>query len=160
MMPNDDPFANLKPFAMPANVVPLRPAIGMDEVPLPPPEAYEASAQWEPDFPETVAADDTPRTWPTPYDMFDAAALPTRQWIYGRHYLRGFVSVLASAGGIGKTSLQIVEALAIATGKPLLGEEVFDPCNVWLINLEDPIEEMTRTKCAAGSFWMPGANSA
>jgi hypothetical protein len=36
--------------------------------------------------------------------MFDEAALKPRQWIYGQHYLRGFVSVLASAGGVGKTS--------------------------------------------------------
>lgn len=87
--------------------------------------------------------------WPTPYDMFDEAALAPRQWIYGKHYLRRFVSVLASAGGVGKTSMQIVEALAICTGRPLLGENVEEPCNVWLINLEDPMDEMQRRILAA-----------
>lgn len=87
--------------------------------------------------------------WPTAYDFFDASALAPRQWIYGRHYLRKFVSVLASAGGIGKTSMQIVEALSIVTGRPLLGEEVHEPCKVWLINLEDPMEEMQRRILAA-----------
>lgn len=87
--------------------------------------------------------------FPTVYDFFDAASLEPRQWIYGRHYLRRFVSVLASPGGIGKTSLQIVEALAIATGKPLLGERVEQQCNVWLVNLEDPIDEMQRRILAA-----------
>ncbi len=87
--------------------------------------------------------------WPTPYDFFDEAGLEPRQWIYGRHYLRRFVSALASAGGIGKTSLQIVEALSICTGRPLLGEEVHQPCNVWIINLEDPMDEMQRRILAA-----------
>ena len=96
---------------------------------------------------QAVAA--TSATWPTPYTFFDAAALAPRQWVYGKHYLRRFVSVLASAGGIGKTSMQIVEALAIATGRPLLGEEVKERCNVWIINLEDPMDEMQRRILAA-----------
>lgn len=87
--------------------------------------------------------------FPTLYDFFDASALPPRQWVYGKHYLRKFVSVLASAGGIGKTSMQIVEALAICTGRPLLGEAVVERCNVWLINLEDPMDEMQRRILAA-----------
>jgi len=87
--------------------------------------------------------------WPTLYDDFDEAGIEPRQWIYGNHYLRSFVSVLASAGGIGKTSLQIVEALAICTGKPLLGEPVKQQCNVWIVNLEDPMDEMKRRVLAA-----------
>ena len=96
-----------------------------------------------PDAPE--AAPD----WPTLYDMFDGASIEPRRWIYGNHYLRSFVSVLASAGGIGKTSLQIVEALAIVTGRPLLGEEVKERTNVWIVNLEDPLEEIQRRVIAA-----------
>ena len=99
--------------------------------------------------PEAVAAELQESTWPTVYDFFDEAALEPRQWIYGKHYLRRFVSVLASAGGIGKTSMQIVEALSICTGRPLLGEEVKERCNVWLINLEDPMDEMQRRILAA-----------
>ena len=87
--------------------------------------------------------------WPTLYEFFDETALAPRQWVYGKHYLRRFVSVLASAGGIGKTSMQIVEALAICTGKPLLGEDVKEQCNVWIINLEDPMDEMQRRILAA-----------
>lgn len=87
--------------------------------------------------------------WPSVYDFFDESALAPRQWVYGRHYLRRFVSVLASAGGIGKTSLQIVEALAICTGKPLLGETIHEQCNVWIVNLEDPMDEMQRRILAA-----------
>jgi hypothetical protein len=57
--------------------------------------------------------------------------------------------VLASAGGVGKTSLQIVEALAIVTGRPLLGEEVKERTNVYIVNLEDPLEEIQRRVLAA-----------
>jgi hypothetical protein len=81
--------------------------------------------------------------------MFDEASIEPRRWIYAHHYLRSFVSVLASAGGIGKTSLQIVEALAIVTGRPLLGEEVKERTNVWIVNLEDPLEEIQRRVLAA-----------
>ena len=87
--------------------------------------------------------------WPTPYKKKDGAEIRPRRWIYGNHYLRSFVSVLASAGGIGKTSLQIVEGLSICTGRVLLGEEVRERCNVWIINLEDPEEEMDRRITAA-----------
>ena len=89
------------------------------------------------------------RQWPTPYDPIDPAKIPARRWIYGRHYIRSNVSVLASAGGIGKTSMQTVEALAISTGKSLLEDMVHEQCNVWLINLEDPLEEMQRRVAAA-----------
>lgn len=99
------------------------------------------------------AAEAQTASWPTAYDFFDEAALAPRQWVYGTHYLRRFVSVLASAGGIGKTSMQIVEALAICTGKPLLGETVHEPCPVWIINLEDPIDEMQRRILAAMKFF-------
>ena len=45
--------------------------------------------------------------------------------------------------------MQIVEALAICTGRPLLGEVVHEPCNCWIINLEDPYEELQRRVAAA-----------
>jgi hypothetical protein len=103
-----------------------------------------------PDIPD--AATDAPEAapdWPSLYDMFDEASIEPRKWIYANHYLRSFVSVLASAGGIGKTSLQIVEALAIVTGRPLLGEEVKERTNVWIVNLEDPLVEIQRRVLAA-----------
>jgi hypothetical protein len=102
------------------------------------------------DIPDATA--DAPQAapdWPSVYDMFDEASIEPRRWIYGNHYLRSFVSVLASAGGVGKTSLQIVEALAIVTGKPLLGEPVKEQTNVWIVNLEDPLEEIQRRVLAA-----------
>lgn len=89
------------------------------------------------------------RQWPTAYTPIDPQLIPKRRWIYDTAYIRSYISVLASQGGVGKTSMQIVEALAIASGKPLLGETVHERTSVWLINLEDPIEEAQRRIAAA-----------
>lgn len=109
----------------------------------------EALAVAKPVEQEVQEALEAERQWPTPFTWIDPKLIPARRWIYGNHYIRSNVSVLASAGGVGKTSMQIVEALAIATGKPLLGEEVREQCNVWVVNLEDPLEEMQRRLVAA-----------
>ena len=98
---------------------------------------------------ERATDDEEAPEWPTPYEMFDALTLPRREWVYGYDYIKKYVSVTASAGGIGKTSLINVEALAIATGKPLLGVAVKQQENVWVINLEDPISEMQMRTIAA-----------
>ncbi len=67
-----------------------------------------------------------------------------RQFLYGRHYLRGFLSVTVAPGGVGKSSLGMVEAAAMATGRDLLGIGGVKPRRVWLINGEDPRDEMDR----------------
>jgi RecA-family ATPase len=98
---------------------------------------------------EAHTDDELDQNWPTPYNMFNALTLPRREWVYGYDYIKKYISVTASAGGIGKTSAIIVEALAIATGKPLLGVDVKEQTNVWIINLEDPISEMQMRTIAA-----------
>jgi RecA-family ATPase len=97
---------------------------------------------------EALSAE-TQETWPTPYKTFDALTLPRREWVYGYDYIKKYISVTASAGGIGKTSAIIVEAIAISTGKDLLGVQVKEQTNVWIINLEDPISEMQMRTIAA-----------
>ncbi len=85
----------------------------------------------------------------TPFAWQDPATIPKRRWVYGRHYIRQFVGVTVAPGGMGKSSLSIVEALAMCTGRPLLGETVHEPCKVWIWNGEDPFEEMQRRIIAA-----------
>lgn len=135
------------------------PENGMDDFdyvdPQPAPEASASASDASGDdgaasIPDPFAdAPDAAPDWPSLYSMFDDTSIEPRRWVYAHHYLRSFVSVLASAGGIGKTSLQIVEALAIVTGRPLLGEEVKERTNVWIVNLEDPLEEIQRRVLAA-----------
>lgn len=50
----------------------------------------------------------------------DPATIPRRQWPYGRHHIRKFVSATFAPGGVGKSSLVMGEAQAMASGKPLL----------------------------------------
>jgi RecA-family ATPase len=80
----------------------------------------------------------------TAFQWVDAESIPPREWIYGRHYIRKFVSSTVAPGGIGKSSLGIAETLAICTGMPLLGVVVDERTNVWLWNGEDPHDELER----------------
>jgi RecA-family ATPase len=111
----------------------------------PPPDPVQERMEQQ----NTALADKDEQSWPTPYNMFNALTLPRREWVYGYDYIKKYISVTASAGGIGKTSAIIVEALAIATGRPLLGVDVKEQTNVWIINLEDPISEMQMRTIAA-----------
>jgi len=81
----------------------------------------------------------------TPFTWRDPSLIPPRQWVYGKHLLRKFVSVDVAAGGVGKSSLKIGEALAIASGRDIYEKGLPEgACSVWLFNLEDPHEEMER----------------
>jgi AAA domain len=86
---------------------------------------------------------------PTPFEWQEPSTIPLRDWIYGKHMLRGIVSMTIASGAVGKTSLKIVEALALATGRPLLGQEVPKRSRVWLFNLEDDLIELRRRVTAA-----------
>ena len=86
---------------------------------------------------------------PTPFEWQDPATIPKRDWIYGKHLLRGIVSMTIASGAVGKTSLKIVEALALATGRNLLGHDVPKRSRVWLFNLEDDMIELRRRVSAA-----------
>ena len=109
--------------------------------------------QNEANEPESKPAEPAKGQWPTPVAQFVEADLPKRRWIYGNQYIRGFVTVTASAGGVGKTSLAIVEALAIVTGRELLGEPVKERTSVWIINLEDDGGEMRLRIAAAMRYY-------
>ena len=107
--------------------------------------ATEFAEQSAEDYAE---AQGLPSIAPTPFRAFDPAALPRRQWLYGRHYCAGFVSVTAARGGEGKTQRSLAEACAIASGVPILGEPVPRRLRVWHYNLEDPLEELERRVAA------------
>jgi hypothetical protein len=84
------------------------------------------------------------RTVMQPFKGFDWTTFPARQWLYGNHYQRKTASATVAPGGTGKTTLGMVDAIALATCRNLLGEQPTERCRVWLHNGEDPIEEMDR----------------
>ena len=94
----------------------------------------------------------TPRIFATPFQWIDASQIPPREWLFGNHLIRKFVSLTVSPGGLGKSSLALVEALSMATGKTLLPDMQLhepDPLHVWYWNGEDPNEETRRRVAAA-----------
>ena len=85
----------------------------------------------------------------TPFRWVDPTSIPRRRWIYGHHYIRQFLSETVAPGAYGKSTLVITEALAIVTGRPLLGLAPDEQVNVWYWNGEDPEEELQRRIAAA-----------
>lgn len=80
-----------------------------------------------------------------PHDFPSEATLPSWKFLYGSHLLRKTVSGTAAMGATGKSSLSIVEALAMTTGRPLLKLTVpAEPLRVLLINLEDNREAVDK----------------
>jgi len=78
------------------------------------------------------------------FELRDRRAIPRREWLYAKHYIRGFVSCTVAPGGVGKSALTMVEAVAMVTGKPLLGHTPTQQCRVMLWNGEDPYDELER----------------
>jgi len=70
--------------------------------------------------------------------------------LYRPYYIRQFVSLTVSTGGVGKSSQLIVEALAMVSGKELLNTSTDgELLRVWYWNGEDPTEELQRRFAAA-----------
>lgn len=90
---------------------------------------------------------------PTPFKWIEPADIPQREVLYGNHLYRKFVSMTVSPGGLGKSSMVMVEALAMASNEALLGEPIYDgPLRVWYWNGEDPQDENTRRIVAAATY--------
>jgi RecA-family ATPase len=85
-----------------------------------------------------------PRIVAKPFVAFDEASLPRREWMYAKHYQRGQVTVTIGPGGAGKSSLDMVEAIAMAAGRNLLGEQPTARYRVWVHNGDDDRLEMRR----------------
>src|SRR5262245_59633969 len=79
-----------------------------------------------------------------PFKAFDVATLPPRSWLYGKHYQRKTVSLTAGPGGMGKSSEDLVEAIAMATARSLLGEQPGERLKCWYHNGEDNAQEIDR----------------
>jgi hypothetical protein len=92
-------------------------------------------------------------TTPNSLEIWNAGTVtalpPPRRWLLGNSFCRRLVSALIASGGTGKTALRILQALALATGKELTGENVFQRTRVLLVSLEDDAHELQRRVLAA-----------
>jgi hypothetical protein len=102
---------------------------------------------------EAPSSSSAPIISATQFRWIDPRDIEPREFIYGWHFARQYIATTIAVGGIGKSSLLIVEALAIGTGKPLLGITPRERVNVWIWNGEDPARRWT-----AGS-WPPRCNT-
>lgn len=110
----------------------------------PPLSAYEGDLDLVPDD-EIVVPEAAIALKATAFAWRSEADLPKRRWLYGKHLLRKFLSVDVAAGGVGKSSLKIGEALAMASGRDIYGQTLHEgSLRVWIYNLEDPAEETER----------------
>jgi RecA-family ATPase len=81
----------------------------------------------------------------TPYLWVEPEDVPERDWLYAQRLQRKTVSCTAAPGGTGKTSLIIVDALAMVSDRALVGHRpVGSRLKVWYWNLEDTADEITR----------------
>lgn len=76
--------------------------------------------------------------------LSEAAAVPPRRFLYGSHFARRYLSTTVAPSKVGKTALLTSEALAMVSGRPLMGVQPRAPRRVWLWNGEDPLDEMRR----------------
>jgi hypothetical protein len=53
-----------------------------------------------------------------PYKYRDPRSIPPRRFLHASHYIRGFLSATVAPGGLGKTSLQLVEAIGMNRRHP------------------------------------------
>lgn len=84
--------------------------------------------------------------WITP---FDPAALPKREWVLERFLARGYLTGLVAPPGAGKTTLEIMMAIALAAGRPdILGWKFCVRQRVFLWNQEDEAVELKRRLAA------------
>ncbi len=84
--------------------------------------------------------------WDAGRDDYD---IPPRGWLMGATFCRGFLGSLLGGGGVAKTTLRIVQALCLATGRELTGEHVFHRSRVLFLSFEDGRDELRRRVRAA-----------
>src|SRR4029453_2926330 len=69
-----------------------------------------------------------------PYDAPDRTQIPRRSWLYGFHYMRRIVSATVGPGGIGKSSLGLIEGVGMSTGRDLFGKEELEGAATALVS--------------------------
>ena len=114
-----------------------------------------ARRKWRVLNPEPRLEDDQPLPPLEPrwVEHLHAAMLPRRRWLLGRTLLRSQLTLRVAPGGVGKSTLALEEAVAVATGRELTGEPVHELAPAWVYNNEDDSDEMRRRLAAILQCW-------
>jgi AAA domain len=79
----------------------------------------------------------------------DGVLPPPREWLLGNQFCRKFLSGVLAPGATGKSAVRLLQFMALATGRPLSGQHVFQRARVLLVSLEDDRDELRRRLAAA-----------
>lgn len=93
---------------------------------------------------------------PTPFELGDPTQIPPREWIYDFRLIRGFVALTVAPGGLGKSSLAMVDALSMVVGRALFNDSPLNEKKqhrVWYWNGEDPQDETRRRVSAIAKYY-------
>jgi RecA-family ATPase len=76
----------------------------------------------------------------------DPTTIPKREFLFGRHYIRGAIGATIGGGGRGKTTLGTCEAISLAAGRDLLTGATLEsgPLRVVVLNAEEDQDELDR----------------
>lgn len=86
----------------------------------------------------------------TEFRWVEPASIPPRDWVYQDHLIRKFVSTTIAPGGVGKSTVTIGDAIAMASGIPIMGRKINEAgLRVMIWNGEDPRDELQRRVTAA-----------
>ena len=85
-----------------------------------------------------------------PYAFPDPASIPPREWLYGRHYIRGAVGASIGAPGRLKSTTVLTEIIGMAVGRDLMSGKPLPsgPLRAAYLNGEETQEELDRRVAA------------
>ncbi len=76
---------------------------------------------------------------------FDADVIPAHRWVLPGFACRGLVNTLVGPGGVSKSTLLLMMAVATVAGRDdICGFTIAEPGPVWIWNNEDDLQEMQR----------------
>ena len=111
---------------------------------VPPPNGPDDYGEAPRTTPNSNAKPSPIKFTPTPFRRCDPRAFPRREFLYGRHYVRKYLTITAAQTKVGKSFLSLVDAVAMASERNLLGVEPSRSLRVWYWNGEDPQDELKR----------------
>ena len=112
-------------------------------------DLVEAAADWTPDAgakPNGPTATAGLAVWNAGRDV---ELPPPRGWLLGNSFCRRLLSSLLGTGGVGKSALRCLQAIALASSRNLTGEHIFQRTRVLIVSLEDDADELRRRVLAA-----------
>jgi hypothetical protein len=90
-----------------------------------------------------------------PYPFPDPKSIPPREWLFGKHYIRGVVSATIGAPGRLKSTTDLTESIGMAMGRDLMTGEPLPsgPLRAAYLNGEETQDELDRRVAAICQFF-------